>query len=413
VALGRVSKELVALAKQHRREATSAEDLLWQLVRRKQLHGRTFRRQHPLGRFIADFYCDDARLVVEIDGAYHEDASQEERDRYREAIIRANSLAVLRFSNEDVLQRPEKVITTIAEFVLTHSHGTRKAIPPSETPSPKPSKSPPSPTLWERGAGGERADTSRITAIEPQEKREGRLNIYVDGEFAIGVYEDVAVALGLRIGQAITAERLEEVARAETRSRAREDAYRLLSYRSRSEKEISDRLQRRGYEPDVIAETVERLRASGFLDDDQFALRWVESRGKTRGRAALAFELRQKGVDGETAARALSEAQPVETERDAARLAAVKKVGERPADRSREARARLAAYLMRRGFKWDSVRPVLAELYAVADDADDSKSEEAEMPEEYAPAPLYNDGSPPEPPPARRSRAFGSDVSQS
>jgi regulatory protein len=208
----------------------------------------------------------------------------------------------------------------------------------------------------------------RVTAIEPQERHKGRVSVFVDGRFALGLFEDVAAALGLRVGQEVTPERLAEAAAAETRRRAKEDAYRLLSFRARAEREIADRLRRKGYDETVVTETVESLRKSGFLNDETFASGWVEARGRTRGNRALAHELRQKGVDAETTARALAEARDDETERAAARAAAVKKVGERPSDRSREARARLTAYLQRRGFGWGVIRPVLNELYAGAEE---------------------------------------------
>ena len=203
----------------------------------------------------------------------------------------------------------------------------------------------------------------RITAIEPQARRQGRVNIYLDGKFALGVFEEVALTLGLHRGQTITEERLQEIARAETLRRAKEDAYRLLGFRARSEKEIEDRLRRKGYEDDILAEVVASLRDHGYVDDAAFAESWVRSRGGARGKRALAHELRQKGVAPEVAAETLSAAIDDEAEQEAALAAAVKKVGERPADQSREAQSRLAAYLQRRGFGWEVVRPVLARLY--------------------------------------------------
>lgn len=209
---------------------------------------------------------------------------------------------------------------------------------------------------------------SRITAIEPQARRQGRVNVFVDGRFALGLFEEVALALGLHVGQPITEERLQEIAAAETLRRAREDAYRLLSFRGRSQQEIEDRLRRKGYEETVVAAVVESLRLHGYLDDAAFAEGWVRSRGATRGRRALAHELRQKGIAPDVAAQTLDAAKDETAEREAARAAAIKKVGARPADRSREAQARLAAFLQRRGFGWETIRPVLAELYA-ADEA--------------------------------------------
>jgi len=149
------SRELIARARQLRQEATSAEQLLWELLRNRQLLGRKFRRQHPIGRFIADFFCDDANLVIEIDGAIHQEASQQERDRVRAEALQQYGYYLLRFSNEQVLHHTEDVLQAIADFVATHSfeEGDPHPRPLSHsvgeggfalTPGP-------SPTLRERG----------------------------------------------------------------------------------------------------------------------------------------------------------------------------------------------------------------------------------------------------------------------
>lgn len=218
----------------------------------------------------------------------------------------------------------------------------------------------------------EPAAENRITALEEQEKNKNRVSVFIDGTFALGLFADVAHALGLRIGQELTPERLTEIVAAETRRRALDDAYHLLSFRARSQSEIETRLKQKEYEPEIIAHVVSRLTESGYLDDQTFAEDWVGARGKTRGRRALAHELRQKGVTGETAAQALTEARTDEAEQSAARFAAIKRVGERPADTSRPAQAKLSAYLQRRGFSWGDIRPVLAELYGRRDDDADT-----------------------------------------
>ena len=151
-------------------------------------------------------------------------------------------------------------------------------------------------------------------------------------------------------------------------SDALEDAYKLLTYRDRSEKDLTDRLLRKGHSEETIADAIARLRGVGFVDDAAFARRWVENRGQTRGQRALSQELRLKGIGRDLAAETLSEAREGDTERAAARLAAVRRLGERPADTSREAKARLAGFLQRRGFSWDVVRPVLAELFGARED---------------------------------------------
>lgn len=92
---------------------TPAETLLWGRLRRKQLNGLKFRRQHPLGPFIADFYCAACRLVVEVDGDVH--ASQQERDEVRTEQFEAHGYRVIRFDNDDVLNDIEGVLAAIAE----------------------------------------------------------------------------------------------------------------------------------------------------------------------------------------------------------------------------------------------------------------------------------------------------------
>jgi very-short-patch-repair endonuclease len=137
--LPKASRELIARARQLRREATTAESLLWELLRDRRLLGRKFRRQHPIGQFIADFFCDDARLIIEIDGAVHREPTQQERDRLRETILREHGFAMLRFTNEQIFDHTEQVLREIAAFVTAHSY---------EHPSPL------SQSLG-RGAGGE------------------------------------------------------------------------------------------------------------------------------------------------------------------------------------------------------------------------------------------------------------------
>ncbi len=117
----RPSRELVARARELRRASTPAEEHLWTYLRGRRLHGRKFRRQHPFGTFIADFFCHEALLVVEVDGAVHLEPTQEERDRAREEVLRRCGLSVLRFRNEDVLQETDEVLKAIGDFLLAHS----------------------------------------------------------------------------------------------------------------------------------------------------------------------------------------------------------------------------------------------------------------------------------------------------
>jgi very-short-patch-repair endonuclease len=95
-----------------RRAMTQPEKTLWFLLRRNSL-GWHFRRQHPIGPFILDFYCAALRLCVEVDGPVH--ADQAERDQRRTNWLNKEGIRVIRFSAEDVEMRPAIVVTTIAQ----------------------------------------------------------------------------------------------------------------------------------------------------------------------------------------------------------------------------------------------------------------------------------------------------------
>jgi lysyl-tRNA synthetase class 2 len=114
------------LAKRLRREPTQAESLLWQHLRNRQLQGWKFRRQFPIDKYIVDFCCAEARLVVELDGGQH--VEQREHDAARTEVLSAAGYLVLRFWNNDVLANIGGVLETI---VLTLE-------PAFEAPHPNP-----------------------------------------------------------------------------------------------------------------------------------------------------------------------------------------------------------------------------------------------------------------------------------
>jgi very-short-patch-repair endonuclease len=111
------SEELQGRARQLRKEMTPAESRLWDALRGWGI-GK-FRRQHPIERFILDFYCPAARLCVEVDGGIHDDAEQRERDRARGEFLAARSIRVLRFRNEEVLSDTRAVLRRIRTALAT------------------------------------------------------------------------------------------------------------------------------------------------------------------------------------------------------------------------------------------------------------------------------------------------------
>jgi len=107
--------EIFELARTLRKNSTPEEKLLWNEIKGGKVSGRHFRRQHPLNRFIVDFYCHSCRLVIELDGDIHLTSKQKERDEGKDAFMLELGLTVLRFSNKEVNNELKKVLRVIKE----------------------------------------------------------------------------------------------------------------------------------------------------------------------------------------------------------------------------------------------------------------------------------------------------------
>ena len=103
-------------AKSLRRNQTPAEELLWKILRSHKLDGLKFRRQHPISRFIADFYCHELKLIIELDGGIHELEEVKAYDIIREKELRSLGLTVIRFKNEQVFTEPEVILDKVVEL---------------------------------------------------------------------------------------------------------------------------------------------------------------------------------------------------------------------------------------------------------------------------------------------------------
>ena len=111
------------LARQLRSNQTNPENRLWSRLRARQLEGLKFRRQHPIGPFVADFFCLEAKLVLELDGSQHADevAHDERRSQY----LRDAGYAVLRIWNHEIISNLDEVIQRIAD-TLEQSRQSKK-----------------------------------------------------------------------------------------------------------------------------------------------------------------------------------------------------------------------------------------------------------------------------------------------
>jgi very-short-patch-repair endonuclease len=112
------SPNIFQKARSLRKRMTKAEKTLWVHLRRKTVNGKRFRRQHPIDQFIADFYCHEAKLVIEVDGGIHMSKNQKERDEMRTFELQSKGINVIRFTNDEVLFDIDNVIKRIEENLI-------------------------------------------------------------------------------------------------------------------------------------------------------------------------------------------------------------------------------------------------------------------------------------------------------
>ncbi len=109
---------LIEEARELRKKQTKAEEIFWQLVRNRKFNNLKFRRQHQIGNYIADFYCDELRLVIEFDGEVHNSPEQQKHDSKRDKFLTSSGFKVLRFKNQEILNSPESVFEEIENAIL-------------------------------------------------------------------------------------------------------------------------------------------------------------------------------------------------------------------------------------------------------------------------------------------------------
>ena len=109
---------LKELARKLRNDSTLGEALLWNEIKSKKLYGYDFQRQKPLLNYIADFYCCELELVIEIDGMYHYNSEQDELDILRQKELEEYNLTIIRFSEQEVRKDMVNVLRTLEGYIL-------------------------------------------------------------------------------------------------------------------------------------------------------------------------------------------------------------------------------------------------------------------------------------------------------
>lgn len=202
------------------------------------------------------------------------------------------------------------------------------------------------------------AEPGRISSVAPVGRGGRRVEITLASGTTYTVDTNVAYDAGIAAGQELDVAAAQALLDADDLLAAKQIATRQLSYRPRSIAELRTTLGQRGFGLHIIDQVIARFRELGYLDDADFARRWIANRDQLapRGTRLLKQELRQKGIDAELTEEALAEA-------DLDDLAAAMRIAERRLPKmtglERETqRRRLAAYLERRGFSYDVVRQV-------------------------------------------------------
>lgn len=116
-------KDVILFARELRKNMTKAEEVLWSRLRKKQVEGYIFRRQHPIDIYIVDFYCHELNLIIEVDGNIHDLREISEHDEGRTAELEILGLEVIRFTNQEVIFKTENIIEKIKVIIK------RKSIP--------------------------------------------------------------------------------------------------------------------------------------------------------------------------------------------------------------------------------------------------------------------------------------------
>lgn len=205
----------------------------------------------------------------------------------------------------------------------------------------------------------------KITKLVTQHNNPDRISVFIDGEFAFGVYQDLVLEYGLQVGRVLSEAELQEIQVRDEVFVAKAVALNYLSYRARTEKEVRTKLVQKGFGEPVVDAVVERLYALHYLDDAAYARSFVSGRFKSRGYgpARIRGDLIRRGVDRPLIEDALGEVLEPEATYDVAKEQAEKRwtrLATEPDIQKR--RKKLSDFLLRRGFSYDVVRRIVADV---------------------------------------------------
>ncbi len=202
-------------------------------------------------------------------------------------------------------------------------------------------------------------DGNKITRLVVQKKNPGRVNVYLDGEFAFGLYKTTAA--WLEVGQILSDEKIKKLLDEDQKAEVYTKALKYISYKQRTVRETTRKLQSDGYDEGLISETIARLSENGILNDKNYAEQWVDERKKykPRSKRALRQELQRKGIPENLIQSAVEDIDDFQSAYDIAegRIWRYEGLSEF------EFRKKLGTYLTGKGYQFDVISEVTRKLW--------------------------------------------------
>ncbi|HHU77614.1 MAG: regulatory protein RecX [Caldicoprobacterales bacterium] len=211
-----------------------------------------------------------------------------------------------------------------------------------------------------------------IVSIERQPRQKNQFTLTLDDGSSLSLHREVIAKHRISTGMTVDDEQLKAWIREGNSKSAVESAMYYLTWRTRTRKQLLDYLSRKGFEAEAAEEAVRKMEEYGFLNDEKYALDWVQSRktGKPAGRRKIAYELRSKGISQDILDQALDNLTAEDEFRQAMKLA--EKAFERHRSLPlRERMAKTSQTLQRRGFEWELISRVLRKLADSEDASED------------------------------------------
>lgn len=195
-----------------------------------------------------------------------------------------------------------------------------------------------------------------ITAIKKQKRNSNRVNIHLDGEYSFGLY--VTNAVRLKIGQILSESEIDDLLNKDQIESAFQKSLRFIAYKPRTQFDVKKKLNEGGYSEQVIDQILEKLIEKGYLNDQQYAENWIESKSlnKPRSKKLISLELRQKKIDQEIIEEVVDH---MHSDEELAYRAAERYFNRLSNLEEDIFKRRLTGFLIRRGFSYSTVKPIV------------------------------------------------------